>query len=226
MLFAFIQRNIKYYKNNLDYISLHNYFTTYTISILQLSTGLRPKVGFFEDINRFNLDDKTVIICDKGEKSRRLIKLSKSAHTQLIEYIKFIKILTKRTYYQDRNVSEELTKKIDGTSNLLSLIERDNASKKRYKISSNTLRVFKDFTQGRFPFPTNWHRHYLRSEFEKAEFNAELVDLFFDHNSNLDHKSSIFSSIKTNDLDKLADFIENKIFQSLDIKTLKSPLRE
>lgn len=161
-----------------DRVAMHNIYTIYVVTILQLATMHRPAKDVFRTIHTFQNDFSQVEILDKSDSSIRLVPLCDTAKTVLLEYISYLKGYRNRYRFLSPSHYHALDDMLQGLSNLF-----------RIQTSSVFLPGFDGFPEplsDKVFSKINWHRHTMSSFLSEAGANRDALMAMMGHREALD----------------------------------------
>ncbi|NVK56833.1 MAG: hypothetical protein HWE26_14605 [Alteromonadaceae bacterium] len=186
---------------NLDRWLLFNSYTYFTVLILDMTTGHRPKRAMYGELSNFDLSRRVLLIKDKDNRveSARIVPLTSKAVTQLNYYLAFLKRFSKHLRFIHPEEYLVLEEALLGRSSLFKLWVRG-------KLKSFATGYLSEVDIPRIDAKNNWHRHWIRSRLAlHPELNPAAIDAFMGHENLLDESFSAFSSLETLELRMVAD---------------------
>jgi len=171
-----------------DWVSFHNAFTTYCVTLLLITTGARPARSVFERLSHFDLQRSRVFLDDKaslevlGDKCGRIIPLPSIAVTLVSDlYLKYLRCLHAQLASLEFPLAESLS----------SLLEPDEQPRLPlfFRLSHANPNEWLEVTEGGlknrqifdWPLPPNAFRHRMATALRQAGLDAELVDAHLGH---------------------------------------------
>jgi hypothetical protein len=197
---------------------LHNYFTVYTLFILNLSTGHRPVKHPYHTIDSFDLESSTVFLADKESRSNsagRVLKLPSLAKEQLSHYLSHLRHIHHYFVQLSSQDGKYITDILEGVLPLFSFIQ-DN------QFQTITPKLLDDFCVDLLPIPLNWNRHFIRTWLRDNNVKPGSVDAFMGHVNGDGDPFSRYSGVSMKDLDEVARFLNQLLSKNLEIKPFSS----
>jgi len=195
----------------------HNLYVIYCIELLNLSTGHRPVNNPFEDITKIDLIAKTIFISDKEERNElaaRVIALPEIAVEQIQLYQQHLKKLESEISCISSHSGNAIHKAITGSAPLFFFL---NELKIEPVIPSRLTVKLENI----WPFPLNWHRHFMRTWLRNNEFSGQWVNGWMGHLSMGSAGYSRYSGLAMADLKEMSKSIQELLCSQMGIKTVK-----
>jgi hypothetical protein len=191
-----------------NYERVHNWFTVYTVQLMQLATLHRPISNVFRTLDQFNLRNNNVEIVDKGEESRRLVPLCKVATDALCNYLAYLEKLKDVARFEARNFTSEIDKSLEGKACLFRAWSHSGLTDD-YR-SLRGLGISELFTK------SNWHRHFISTALVSKDYDRYLINTFSGHRLDSQTAYGKSKSFTYDDLLKVSTAIES-IITKLDL---------
>jgi hypothetical protein len=186
---------------------VYNDYTQYTVFVLFIFTGHRPRRDPFGRLNNFDLHRNVVWVKDKEarENANRLLPLNKTSSLQLHYYLAFLEMVKETISYSYPAEAISIRHSLSTKENLFKL--RGKAGMTLF--STTTQRECCSLTvQG----ASNWYRHWLRQYLAKQpNINLSALDAFMGHENLLDESFSPFSNLDVAELRVISDAIEEAL---------------
>lgn len=213
-IFSYIVDNLNQaISQRTNYERVHNWFTVYTVQLMQLATLHRPSNNVFGTLTQFNLSDNTVQILDKGSESRRLVPLCTIAIEALSNYLNYLRVLRRLVRFEARNFTSEIDKMLEGKANLFRAWGQSGLSDDYG--SMENLGISKLFTQ------SNWHRHFVSTALVADRYDRYLLNTYSGHRLESDTAYSKSKSYTHDELVATSKAIES-IITELDLSKAPS----
>jgi len=195
----------------------HNLYVIYCIQLLNIATGHRPVRDPYDDIYKFDLVADLLLISDKEERpelAARVIPLPSIVSLQVKSYLDHLKIISSQISDISHKSGEAINRAIKGKEPLFFFLEN-------YKTESVSPKTLSFYLEDKFPFPLNWHRHFMRTWLRKQGFNGQLVNAWMGHLSNGNSGFSRYSGLSSRDLKKISESINHFLVNEIKIKNEK-----
>ncbi|MGO4893166.1 hypothetical protein [Flavobacterium sp. W21_SRS_FM6] len=193
-----------------EIVNTFNFYTMYVVFFLELCTLHRPIVSEFGTLKHFDLISGSLVICDKGSKSTRLVYLPVIAIEILHTYLSFIRNLTYKLQFIYPHISNTLSRILSGQTNLFNLWNSSGLRPYHAKHAFSLIGA-------KFPFPVNWARHFVATFLMQKGFSRNELEVFMGHAPAPDTLHSAFSSYKFSTNRAISREIENYIVSTLEL---------
>lgn len=179
---------VKYLKSKIniakrhDFVSYHNAYTTYIISMLGFATGYRAVCDPIHAKHQINTDFGFLTISDKDNESgfhSRTVPLTDAMLEQFLiyeDYLRHLKVKVINNKFTSKNISELLNKDIEKPKAPYFFFL--NEKLRMCQVKPETLKAHLD---PGWTFPPNINRHYLRTQLSNSDCNPEFIDYFLGH---------------------------------------------
>lgn len=171
-----------------DWVSFHNAFTTYCVTLLLVCTGARPARSVFEHLSHFDLSRGRVFLDDKaslevtGDKRGRIIPLPRIAVELVVQlYLPYLRNLQAQLRSRAYPLAASLASVFDpNTTPRLPFFFRLNHTDPNewLEVTQSALTNRRIFD---WPLPANAFRHRMATALRRAGLGAELVDAHLGH---------------------------------------------
>lgn len=185
---------------------LFNYYTYYTLILLNMCTGHRPSRNFYKKLDNFDLSRGVVFIDDKGNReSARVVPLNDAAVTQLRFYLSFLEAFIAEILHLESFEAQLLLNALNGQDNIFYLWTNDCLKPFSYtSVNKTEVPVIK--AKG------NWNRHWIRSSLARRfDLKPAAIDAFMGHENLLDESFSSYSTLNMSDIRDVADALGDEI---------------
>lgn len=218
-LFKQLVERIELYRDKdwTDIEIFHNTFTLYSLLLLNICTGHRAVNNPYHTLDCFDLETKTVFICDKdigGQSSARIVPLPDIVCAQVGSLVEHRNNLIR--FFN--NVKPSLAAEIEGRYGmeppLFFFLEKN-------KFVPVTSKAFNKHLEHIFPIKLNWNRHFMRTWLRKNNIQGNIVDSWMGHIGSTGDSFAHLSGLSMNDLRNVADIINLKLLSSLNIRIVK-----
>jgi hypothetical protein len=197
----------------LDVIALHNYLTYYTLLVLNITTGHRPRNGSYRKTDFFDLEAGTVLIFDKenrGPGTTRVLPLAEIASQQLKNYLSHLQFLNAWFQYDNTKIASQIVQVLQNERSLFNVISNS-------ALTLVTQQNIEKVVPEKIGLKSNWHRHWLRSKLANdTSLSPSVINYYMGHEGKLDESYSRFSTLSFLDLKHLITSIQN-IAESLTV---------
>lgn len=195
-----------------DFVTLHNNFTLYVVTLLMLATGHRPVRDPFDRISSFDLEHGLCFIADKevrGSSSARALFLPDLAQRQLLAYIQHLDRLGVEAGTDHRPLAKRAHEALNGQRTLFFFFR----GHEDFAVSpASLLEEMKDV----WALQPNWPRHTLRALIGQ-NVDPEVLDAIMGHDGDGFGHQSADSGIALSSLKKASEQINEELL-GLDIE--------
>lgn len=193
-----------------ELVQSFNFYTFYVVSFLELCTLHRPALMEFGKADNFDVVTGSVVICDKGEQSSRVIPLCESACTILKAYVNYLKNLMRDLRFTYPEVANTIAKSLNCETSLFQFWDSRGITAYHPNLMYSLIKSI-------FPFPLNWPRHYIATLLINEGVPRNKLEVFMGHAPSPDEIYNDYSSFDFNNNRVLSDKIEKYITQELNL---------
>ncbi|WP_371196100.1 hypothetical protein [Glaciecola sp. SC05] len=214
-LFNFLvnRRNSK--ADSLEQIEVvHNNYTTFVISILQLCTLLRPTRMNSVLLNHFEFGFKSLVIEDKGARSKRRIPICAFGQQTLQNYVNYLNAVSKKCRFLPYEISNKTDKAYKSLGPLFHYFGTTAIS--AYTPTTHTGMIFGQY----YDLPKNWSRHKVKTVLLDAGSPPAHVKRFMGHVEDFEFNEGKFHTTNYADLVQISIHI-NDWLESLGVENWK-----
>lgn len=215
-------------RNRASLAERHNAFTDYCLLLLFFSTGHRPILDSFQSIDKFDLEEKWLLICDKviaEERAWRLVALPTLAAQQITTYLNYLPKLAAWIAQEDSgsSIANEIQRLAFGDNKDMPLffyLKPDLRSWQQVKPTDLKSRC-NDF----WPLPLNFSRRIVANELLERCQRTDWVQIQLGHMDGIDHPLGRTSTQSVRDtLTNIRLHIDAAV-EDQGWKLIKAPLR-
>lgn len=208
-------------QGHVSLVQYHNLLVRHCLLILNLSTAARPVTEMYGRRQDYCLDLRLIRLTDKEARavsSARMVPLSELAIQQLRiweKHLDFLSRLRKPIYTVLAQAAREA---LDNRGALLFWVEAgdERGTLEIQPLAPSNMDVHFDSL---FPFPSNWHRHAVRSHLLELQVQSDLIDALLGHEAMGFEYSHPCSGAPMSDLYQLVEILD-RWHQSLGLEVL------
>jgi len=183
--------------------AIHNTYTTFVISILQLCTLLRPIRMNPVLLNHFEFGFKSLVIQDKGARSRRRIPICAIGQQILTNYIDYLHALAKKCRFLPYEISKNTDEACKSEASFFHYFGESGI--KAYTPNTHTGMIFGQY----YDLPKNWTRHKVKTVLLDAGSPPAHIKRFMGHVEDFEFNEGKFHTTSYSDLVRVSKSINN-----------------